>query len=93
MLNPLAFMKASMKFYQRDTDKMMVVSSGQTFLQLLPKSSGAHYAGALCQTRDASKPIFWYTPADAKNYRVIYGDLSVKEQATSPQVPVPLLST
>ncbi len=35
----------------------------------------------------ADKPIFWYRPKDAKKYRVIYGDLSVREADTPPSVP------
>jgi len=28
---------------------------------------------------DASKAIFWYQPKDSEIWRVIYGDLSVKD--------------
>jgi hypothetical protein len=30
---------------------------------------------------------FWYRPKDAKKYRVIYADLSVRETDTPPNVP------
>jgi hypothetical protein len=44
----------------------------------------------------ADMPIFWYRPKDSKNYRVIYGDLSVRDSDTPPNVtkgqPVPALS-
>jgi hypothetical protein len=30
---------------------------------------------------DANKAIFWYRPEGATNYRVVYGDLSVKDMA------------
>ncbi len=31
-------------------------------------------------------PIFWYRPKDAKKYRVIFADLSVREADTPPNV-------
>jgi outer membrane lipoprotein-sorting protein len=40
-----------------------------------------HYAGAGVKLGDASKAIFWYRPKDSQTYRVIYGDLSVKDVA------------
>jgi hypothetical protein len=39
------------------------------------------YVGAGIKLGDASKPVFWYRPQGAENYRVIYGDLSVKDVA------------
>ena len=41
----------------------------------------SHYAGAGVKLGDADKAIFWYRQKDAKTYRVIYGDLSVKDVA------------
>ncbi len=32
-------------------------------------------------------PIFWYRPKDAKTYRVIYADLSVRDAETPPSAP------
>jgi hypothetical protein len=32
-------------------------------------------------------PIFWYRPKDAKTYRIIYADLSVREADAPPSVP------
>ena len=40
-----------------------------------------HYAGQGVQLGDSESAIFWYQPEDSANYRVIYGDLSVKELA------------
>lgn len=40
-----------------------------------------HYAGAGVKLGDASKAIFWYRPKESQTYRVIYGDLSVKDIA------------
>jgi outer membrane lipoprotein-sorting protein len=38
-----------------------------------------HYAGDGVKLGDASKAIFWYQPKESETWRVIYGDLSVKE--------------
>ena len=40
-----------------------------------------NYAGAGVKLGDASKAIFWYQPQGSATYRVIYGDLSVKDEA------------
>jgi outer membrane lipoprotein-sorting protein len=38
-----------------------------------------HYAGSGVKLGDAGKAIFWYKPKESKTWRVIYGDLSVKD--------------
>ncbi len=38
-----------------------------------------YYAGDGVKLGDASKPIFWYQPKDSPTWRVIYGDLTVKD--------------
>jgi len=38
-----------------------------------------YYAGDGVKLGDASKAIFWYQPKDSEIWRVIYGDLSVKD--------------
>ena len=58
------------------------------FTTLLPKEADAHYAGKGVSLGAADTPIFWYRPKDAKKYRVIYADLSVREADTPPSVPV-----
>ena len=57
------------------------------FTALLPKEAEWHYAGKGVSLGAADKPIFWYRPKDAKKYRVIYADLSVREAGTPPSVP------
>ncbi|MHC4106266.1 MAG: anti-sigma factor family protein [Planctomycetota bacterium] len=52
---------------------------GMFFLQLLETEDKYHYAGKGIKLGDADKAIFWYRPEGAEKYRVIYGDLSVKE--------------
>jgi len=51
------------------------------FQQLDPTGATWHYAGSGVKLGDAEKAIFWYRPKDSKTYRVIYGDLSVKDVA------------
>jgi len=51
------------------------------FKQKLPSESDWHYAGKGVKLGDADTPIFWYRPEGSETYRVIYGDLSVKDVA------------
>jgi hypothetical protein len=39
------------------------------------------YAGKGVKLGDAETAIFWYKPEDSETYKVIYGDLSIKEVA------------
>jgi len=57
----------------------MTLPRGMFFLQLLEIDEKYHYAGKGVKLGDADKAIFWYQPKGSENYRVIYGDLSVKE--------------
>jgi len=69
---------------------------GVAFANSLPAEADAHYAGKGVVRGKADTPIFWYRPKDAKKYRVIYADLSVREADTPPNVskaqPVPAAS-
>ncbi len=40
-----------------------------------------HYAGDGVELGDSDTPVIWWLPKDSKTYRVIYGDLSVKDVA------------
>lgn len=61
---------------------------GMLFLQTfeLHHKGPWHYAGKGVKFGQADKPIFWYRPADSQTYRVIYGDLSIREVA-EPDLP------
>ena len=65
----------------------MKFQAGSKFVVSLPPEADAHYAGKGVSLGAAHKPIFWYRPKDAKKYRVIYADLSVREAETPPSVP------
>jgi len=54
---------------------------GMMFVAQLSAESNWRYAGENVSYGDADTPIFWYRPEGAETYRVIYGDLSVKDIA------------
>jgi hypothetical protein len=60
---------------------VMTLTRGMFFLQLLEIVDKYHYAGKGVKLGDAEKAIFWYQPEGVEKYRVIYGDLSVKDVA------------
>lgn len=51
------------------------------FAMMMTRENDFHYAGEGVSLGDAQKPICWYKPTGAQNYRVIYGDLSVRDTA------------
>ena len=55
------------------------VVRGISFALRLPPESEWNYAGKDAKFGDASTPIFWYRPEGSDTYRVIYGDLNVKD--------------
>ncbi len=63
---------------QRERDAMTMYR-GIMFLTQLPAESNWRYAGENVKFGDASSAIFWYRPEGSETYRVIYGDLSVKD--------------
>jgi len=65
---------------QRDLDAITMYR-GVMFVTQLPADSNWRYAGENVSYGDANTPIFWYRPKDSQTYRVIYGDLSVKDVA------------
>ena len=59
-------------------DQLIVMASVQTLFLLHPE---AHYAGKGVKLGDAKTAVFWYKPKDSETYKVIYGDLSIKDVA------------
>lgn len=57
------------------------IQRGIGFVQYLPSESDWHYAGKDVKFGEAEKPICWYRPEGSETYRVIYGDLSIKDVA------------
>jgi hypothetical protein len=58
------------------------MTRGMMFLLKLPAGSNWRYAGEDVKFGDAGTPIFWYRPEGSETYRVIYGDLNVKDVAS-----------
>jgi outer membrane lipoprotein-sorting protein len=54
---------------------------GMLFLQNYELDGKYHYAGKGVKLGDADKAIFWYQPKESESWRIIYGDLSVKDVA------------
>jgi len=65
---------------QRSADVMQTYR-GIMFVAQLPAQSNWRYAGENIRFGDANTPIFWYRPKGSETYRVIYGDLSVRDVA------------
>ena len=55
----------------------------------LQENSGWKYAGKDVKLGDAKTPVFWYTPKDSKQGRVIYGDLSARDVQIDKLPPAP----
>jgi hypothetical protein len=72
---------------QKMAEAQKKLQRGLMFAVVLPPDADAHYAGKGVSLGAADTPIFWYRPKDAKKYRVIYADLSVREAETPPSVP------
>lgn len=59
----------------------MSFGKGMIFHQGLETQGKWQYTGSGVKLGDAEKAIFWYLPEHSRNWRVIYGDLSVKDVA------------
>ena len=63
---------------EEGTQKGMTLGKGMLFIMGLKDQ---HYAGNGVKLGEADTAIFWYQPQGSATYRVIYGDLSVKDAA------------
>ena len=52
------------------------------FIDGMNRENDWHYTGGGVALGDAETPIFWYKPNGAETYRVIYGDLSIRDVAS-----------
>jgi hypothetical protein len=66
---------------EKGTELGMSFAKGMLFHQTLESQGAWNYAGAGVKLGDANTAIFWYQPKGSATYRVIYGDLSVKDVA------------
>lgn len=54
---------------------------GFIFVQLLKAENDWHYVGKNVKLGDSESPVCWYRPGGSETYRVIYGDLTIKDVA------------
>jgi len=67
---------------EEETGRMMMTFvRGMLFLQILERQSQFQYAGNGVKLGEADKAIFWYQPEGSQTWRIIYGDLTVKDVA------------
>jgi hypothetical protein len=59
----------------------MKLGPGFIFVQLLKAENDWRYVGKNVKLGDSESPVCWYRPEGSETYRVIYGDLSVKDVA------------
>jgi hypothetical protein len=74
------------KFAQLSEEQNLVgpplkFTRGWVFFRLLKAENDWNYVGNGVKLGDAESPVCWYRPDDSETYRVIYGDLSVKDVA------------
>jgi len=55
------------------------IQLGMQFVMLMKPENDWHYSGKGVKLGSADRPIFWWRPDGAKNYRVIYGDLKIRD--------------
>ena len=68
---------------EQATQMGMAFGKGLLFLQIIDAHGDDwEYVGAGVKLGDASKAVFWYQLQGSSTYRVIYGDLSVKDVAS-----------
>jgi outer membrane lipoprotein-sorting protein len=62
---------------------------GCAFIEHLPEGSDYQYVGEDVKFGDANTPVCWWKPPGSKTYRVVYGDLSIRDvdPGDLPEVP------
>ena len=63
------------------------IARGLNFVIMLPPGADAHYAGKGQKREGPKSVLFWYKPAETKEYRLIWTDLSTTDVETAPEVP------
>lgn len=72
---------ASQHSQEQNMENALKFARGWIFYRLLKPENDWHYVGCGVKLGDAESPVCWYRPTDSETYRVIYGDLSVKDVA------------
>jgi len=62
---------------------------GCAFIEKLPEGSDYQYVGEDVKLGDANTPVCWWKPPGSKTYRVVYGDLSIRDVEPNdlPEIP------
>jgi outer membrane lipoprotein-sorting protein len=63
---------------QQKIEMGLKIHKSNLFIASLKSEQDWHYVGAYVPFGDADKPVGWYKPVGSETYRVIYGDLSVR---------------
>ena len=66
---------------EQKVELAMKLGPGFIFFNLLKAENDWHYVGNGVKLGDAESEVCWYRPDGSETYRVIYGDLSVKDVA------------
>ena len=66
---------------EQKVELALKLGPGFVFFNLLKAENDWHYVGKGVKLGDAELPVCWYRPDGSETYRVIYGDLSVKDVA------------
>ena len=64
---------------EQELEMGMKLSRHLLFIRFFKGQGQWHYAGGGVKLGDSETAIFWYQPEGSETYRVIYGDLSVKD--------------
>ena len=82
--------KAEVKKFEGWSDEEAHKSTlGCAFIEQLPEGSDYQYVGEDVKLGDANTPVCWWKPPGSKTYRVVYGDLSIRdvEPIALPKIP------
>ncbi len=72
---------ASQHSQEQNREYGLKMARGFIFFKLLKAENDWHYVGKNVKLGDSESPVCWYRPEGSETYRVIYGDLSVKDVA------------
>jgi outer membrane lipoprotein-sorting protein len=72
---------ASQQSQEQKLEDSSKFARGWFFFRFLKPENDWHYVGKDVKFGDADSPVCWYRPTGSATYRVIYGDLSVKDVA------------
>ena len=64
---------------EEETEQGLKITRHLLFIRFFKGQGKWHYAGNGVKLGDAETAIFWYRPEGSETYRVIYGDLRVKD--------------